>query len=362
MSLALALGRRGLGRTWPNPSVGCVIVKDSLVVGRGRTGDGGRPHAEVAALAEAGVLAKGATAYVTLEPCSHFGTTPPCTDALIKSGVVRVVCAVKDKNPKVSGSGFANLKAAGIKVTTGIGIDEALDDHRGFFTRITINRPFLTLKLASSLDGRIATASGKSKWITDVDARKMVHLMRAQHDAVIVGGSTARQDNPSLTVRGLGIDHKTVRIVVCRKLDLSTSSALTRNLRDYPLWLCHGPDAPEARIAEWSALGARLIQCKLKGKLIDIADVMSRLGALGITRLFCEGGKNLATSLLRADCIDEFVTFNAGLLIGDDGYPGIGALGVKNLNESTRFEVLETQKIGPDVLHRWRKRTNEIHS
>ena len=356
MSMALALGRRGLGRTWPNPSVGCVIVAGGRVVGRGRTGDGGRPHAEVLALQQAGSLARGATAYVTLEPCSHFGKTPPCTEALINAGIVRVVGALDDQDPRVNGTGFEQLRKAGIEVVTGLGQKDAAEDHQGFVNRLTKKRPFLTLKMATSFDGRIGTASGQSQWITAPQARNLVHAMRARHDAVMVGGETARKDNPSLTVRGLGIRHETVRIIVSRKLDLPPDSLLAQSAQSAPLWLCHGPDAPQERVKIWSDLGAKLISCRIKSQMIDISDMMEQLTENGLTRVFCEGGGALAASLIESDSVDELIGFNAGLLIGAEGQPAIGALGVQDLSKAPRFALSDVKKIGPDIMHIWRRR------
>ena len=201
MRAALALARRGLGTTWPNPSVGCVIVRDGRVVGRGHTAPGGRPHAEPVALAMAGAQAKGATAYVTLEPCCHWGRSPPCTDALIAAGVARVVVAATDPDPRVHGKGLAQLKAAGIEVETGLLEAEALETLIGFNHRVTLGRPMVTLKLASTLDGRIATRAGESQWITGTPARRLAHAMRGRHDAVMVGVGTVLADNPDLTCR-----------------------------------------------------------------------------------------------------------------------------------------------------------------
>ncbi len=355
--MALALGRRGFGRTWPNPSVGCVIVRDGQIVGRGRTGDGGRPHAEVLAIKQAGARAKKATAYVTLEPCSHFGQTPPCSQTLIESGIDRVVGAMDDKDPRVNGQGFEMLRKAGVEVVTGVAQEEAEEDHWGFFNRIMINRPFVTLKMATSFDGRIATASGHSQWITAPPARRFVHACRARHDAVMIGGETARKDNPTLNVRDLGIDHKTVRIIVSRKLDLPATSAMVESIKKFPLWLCHGPDAPGERLQLWSALGANLIPCRLKAQMIDVAHMMQGLAERGLTRVFCEGGCALATSLIHAHCFDELIGFNAGLLIGAEGQPSIGALGIENLDEAPRLTLKSVQKIGPDIMHVWRKQT-----
>jgi len=353
MALALSLGRRGMGRCWPNPAVGCVIVQNDRIVGRGVTGAGGRPHAEPRALAQAGRAARGATVYVSLEPCSHHGQTPPCAQALIEAGVARVVCPLEDNDPRVSGQGFAMLRAAGIDVTTGVLGDEAAHDHAGFFLRNAQGRPLVTLKLASSFDGRIATATGESKWITGPQARRVVHAMRASHDAVLVGGGTARADDPTLTVRDLGVTHQPVRIVASRRLDLPLMSQFARTARDIPLWLAHGADADPALHAAWEGIGARLLPCAVSGGQLDLTSVLSSLAEAGLTRVFCEGGGSLAASLLAADLVDELVGFTAGVTIGAEGLPAIGALGFARLSEAPRFELVETRDLGGDVLHRW---------
>ena len=219
MAHALALGQRGLGRTWPNPAVGCVIVHGGRVVGRGWTQPGGRPHAEVRALAQAGSAARGATAYVTLEPCAHHGHTGPCAEALIAAGVARVVTALQDPDPRVSGRGHAMLRAAGVAVTEGVLEPEARAVNAGFLKRVCHGLPLVTLKLATTLDGRIATASGESRWITGPEARRAVHALRLVHDAVLVGAGTARADDPDLTVRDLGATHQPVRIVIDSRLE-----------------------------------------------------------------------------------------------------------------------------------------------
>ena len=353
MSLALSMGRRGLGRTWPNPSVGCVIVSDNQIIGRGTTADGGSPHSEVIALAQAGSKAYGATAYVTLEPCAHTGKSPPCTDALIKSGIARVVAAVSDRDPRVNGKGFSVLKAAGIEVVTDVMVDEAARDHRGFFLNLSQNRPFLTLKMATSFDGRIATASGQSKWITDLPARRLVHLMRSRHDAVLVGGGTARIDDPSLNVRNLGIEHQPVRVVVSRYLDLPEDSILAKTARQTPLWVCHGHEAKSSQIQKWQNIGAKLIVCESKNCSLDLKDVMKRLAHLGLTRVFCEGGGSLAASLIKADLVDELIGFGAGVLIGAEGQSSIGNLGLGDLVNAQRWVLEDVRKIGPDIFHKW---------
>ena len=239
MALALMLAAKGRYTTSPNPAVGCVLVRDGVVLGRGCTADGGRPHAEVVALAQAGD-ARLATAYVTLEPCAHTGQTGPCAQALIDAGVSRVVVATTDPDQRVSGQGIAMLRSAGVQVDVGICSMQADADHAGFFSRITQKRPFLTLKIASSLDGRIASVTGESQWITGPDARRAVHMMRARHDAVMIGGGTVRADDPTLTVRGLGVSRQPVRVIV------SNAALVAPNLQvsavDVPVWQCHGPD------------------------------------------------------------------------------------------------------------------------
>lgn len=353
MALALSLGRRGQGQTWPNPAVGCVIVQNGRIVGRGWTAPTGRPHAEPQALVRAGKAARGATAYVSLEPCAHHGLTPPCTDALIAAGIARVVAPLQDTDPRVSGRGFARLQAAGITVTTGVLADIAARDLAGFFMRNSLGRPRVTLKLAASFDGRIATATGDSQWITGPEARRVVHALRARHDAVMVGAGTARADDPALTVRGLGISHQPVRILVSRRLDLPQDSILGRTARQTPVWICHGQDADPRLIAAWTDLGARLIPCAAIGRQIDPAALLHALGQAGLTSVFCEGGGALAASLLAAGLVDELIGMSAGVVIGAEGQPALGALGVAKLAQAPRFTLIETRQIGPDILHRW---------
>jgi diaminohydroxyphosphoribosylaminopyrimidine deaminase/5-amino-6-(5-phosphoribosylamino)uracil reductase len=213
----------------------------------------------------------------------------------------------------------------------------------------------VTLKLANSFDGRIATGSGESKWITGPGARRMVHAMRATHDAVMVGAGTARADDPSLPVRDLGVAQQPVRVVISRHLDLPLMSQLARTAADIPLWLCHGAGADSDRMEAWQQVGAKLLPCGLQGTQLDPADVLQQLGAAGLTRVFCEGGSALAASLLANDLVDELIGFSAGLAIGAEGLPGIGALGLHSLQEAPRFDLLECRPIGGDVLHRWRR-------
>lgn len=356
MAHALSLGRRGLGRTWPNPAVGCVIVKDDRIVGRGWTQPGGRPHAETEALAQAGAAARGADVYVSLEPCAHHGQTPPCAQALIDAGVARVIIATGDPDPRVSGQGIEMLRAAGISVVTGVQAEQALQDNAGFFARVALDRPFVTLKLASSFDGRIATATGESQWITGPDARRFVHALRARHDAVMVGGGTARKDDPSLTVRNLGTTWQPARVVVSRRLDLPLMSILARTAREIPVILCHGRDADPTLMQTWEGLGATLLPCAASGGQLDPHDVLRQLAGHGLTRIFCEGGSALAASLIEADLVDELVGMTAGVAIGAEGLPSVGALGLSHLAQAPRYDLLRCTPIAGDVLHVWRRR------
>ncbi|MBS0125327.1 bifunctional diaminohydroxyphosphoribosylaminopyrimidine deaminase/5-amino-6-(5-phosphoribosylamino)uracil reductase RibD [Aestuariicoccus sp. KMU-90] len=355
MAHALALGRRGMGHVWPNPAVGCVIVSRGRIVGRGWTQPGGRPHAETEALAQAGTAARNATAYVTLEPCAHHGKTPPCAEALIAAGVARVVAPLEDSDPRVAGQGFALLRAAGVEVTNGVMAAEAQADHAGFFLRVEQGRPFVTLKLALSLDGRIATASGESRWITGPEARRVVHGLRARHDAVMVGGGTARADDPALTVRGFGTVSQPVRVVVSRLLDLPLMGQLARTAQEVPVWICHGPDVSTELRDAWQGLGARLFSCALAGGRLAPQSVLHALGEAGLTRVLCEGGGQLAASLLAEDLVDELQVFSAGVVLGAEGVPGIGALGIGALSEAPRLALAEQRGVGNDMYSIWRR-------
>lgn len=354
MALALSLGARGLGGVWPNPAVGCVLVNGGRVVGRGWTSSGGRPHAEVVALAQAGALARGACAYVSLEPCNHVGQTGPCAQELIDAGVARVVVAVEDPDARVAGGGIARLRAAGVDVVVGVGAAEASRAHVGFFSRVRDGRPMVTLKVATSLDGRIATASGESQWITGPDARRRVHGMRSRHDAVMVGAGTARADDPSLTVRGMGDVAQPVRVVISRRLDVPVASVLGRTAREVPVWLIHGPDVPVAAREAWLSAGAQLLETGLDaGGQMDVSAALQALGNVGLTRVFCEGGGAMAASLLAADLVDELAVFSGGLVMGAEGTPSVGAMGIAALTEAPRFTLDRVESVGPDALSLW---------
>ncbi len=354
MRLALALGTRGLGLTWPNPAVGCVIVKDGRVVGRGWTQSGGRPHAERMALDQAATSAKGATAYVTLEPCAHIGKTPPCANALIDAGIARVVAATGDPDGRVAGKGFAALRDAGIEVICGVLEPQAQQANIGFLTRITQGRPAITLKLASSLDGKIATSSGESQWITGADARQYVHFLRATHDAIMVGSGTSLADNPSLNVRINGLDQrKPVRIVLDSTLSTPPDSILAQTAQASDVWMCHGPNATADAQADWGQTGAVLINCAQDGAHLSLTDALESIASKGITRVFCEGGGKLAASLINAGYVDRLISFTAGVAIGPDGTPNLGPLGVTTLAKAPRFTLVSQRRIGGDLMSEW---------
>ena len=353
MAHALRLAARGLGNVWPNPAVGCVILKDGMVVGRGWTQPGGRPHAEVRALAQAGALARGATAYVTLEPCAHHGQTPPCAEALIAAGVARVVTALTDPDPRVSGKGHQMLRAAGIAVTEGVLGPEAARLNAGFLKRVTQGLPFVTLKLAATLDGRIATASGESRWITGPAARRKVHALRLAHDAVMVGSGTALADDPDLTVRDMGATRQPVRIVLDRMLRHAPDSRLGRTASAHPVWLLHGPAAPDSARAAWAATGAALIEVPEAGGHLDLHAALQALAQKGLTRILSEGGSTVAAALVRAGLVDDLALFNGAALIGAEGHAALGPLSLTALADAPRPTLRETQVLGPDLFSLW---------
>ena len=351
MRSALALARRGLGNTWPNPSVGCVIANNGRVVGRAVTAPGGRPHAEPQALAMAGAAARGAIAYVTLEPCCHHGRTPPCTDALIAAGIARVVIAAHDPDPRVNGQGAARLRAAGIAVEQGMLEDEANEVLAGFRQRITTGRPLVTLKLASTLDGRIATKSGESRWITGEAARRIAHALRGRHDAVLVGVGTVLADNPDLTCRLPGFrSTPVVRVVADSHLRTPLMARLVATAHDTPTWMLirHGTDA--VRRAAFADLGIRLIEVPGADAGVDLQAGLTALGTAGITRLLVEGGAQIAAALLRAGLVDRIAWFHAPSVMGGDGWPAVQAFGIETLNAMPRFVRRSATPVGSDVL------------
>jgi len=354
MALALALGRRGLGRTWPNPAVGAVIVRRDgdvpLIVGRGWTQPGGRPHAEIEALRRAGEAARAATLYVTLEPCSHHGKSPPCADAVIAAGVARVVSALEDPNPEVAGTGHARLRAAGVALEVGVGAEEARHDHAGHVRRMREGRPHVALKLAISADGKVAAAGRRPVAITGEAVRDRVHLMRAQSDAVMIGIGTALADDPLLTCRLPGMEASSpVRIVLDSGLRLPLGSRLVRSARETPVWLVAGDGGSRDAERALAAEGVTVVRAADANGLLDLASALKLIAARGITRLMVEGGPTLAAALLAADLIDEAVLFHSPKVVGADGIDALEGMRLAALTESPHFKCVVREAVGADT-------------
>lgn len=351
MCLALALGRRGLGNTWPNPAVGAVIVKDGIVIGRGWTKPGGRPHAETEALRQAGAAAKGATLYVTLEPCSHHGKTPPCADAIITAGISRVVSAIEDSNPEVAGRGHDMLRAAGIAVAISVCADEAREAHAGHIRRIVDGRPHVTLKLAVSADGKAAFAGRKPVQITGEETRAHVHLMRAMNDAILIGIGTVLADDPELTCRLPGMASQSpVRVILDRDLRLSLTSKLVQGARDVPVWVYCGLDAPADREGALNEQGVEVQRVRSEDQKLALLDVLQSLANKGITRLMVEGGPTVAASFIRANLVDEAVLLRGPIAIGMDGIGALDGLSLDALTSSAHLRLTGAATIGADTL------------
>jgi diaminohydroxyphosphoribosylaminopyrimidine deaminase/5-amino-6-(5-phosphoribosylamino)uracil reductase len=352
MQLALTLGRRGLGRTWPNPAVGAVVVKDGVIVGRGWTQPGGRPHAEPEALRRAGEAARGATLYVTLEPCSHFGRSPPCADAVIAAGIARVVAAIEDPNPLVAGQGHARLRAAGIKVDVGLCAAEAARDHAGHFRRVRDKRPHVILKLAVSSDDKIAASGHKPVAITGKAAKTRVHLLRAQCDAILVGIGTVLADDPLLTCRLPGMAARSpVRVVLDRGLRIPGDSRLVHSARETPLWLIASELAEAAAATKLGAAGAQVIRIAPKDAPgLDLNAVLHALSERGMTRLLVEGGSRVASSFVAAGLADEIWLLRGPDPIGADGIAALDALPLTSIAQSPAFRIRASETLGKDNL------------
>jgi diaminohydroxyphosphoribosylaminopyrimidine deaminase/5-amino-6-(5-phosphoribosylamino)uracil reductase len=354
MQLALALGRRGQGRTWPNPAVGAVVVKDGVIAGRGWTQSGGRPHAEPVALARAGEAARGATLYVTLEPCSHVGKSPPCADAVISAGIKRVVSAIEDPNPEVAGQGHARLRAAGIAVEVGLGAAEAARDHAGHFRRVRDKRPHVILKLAVSADDKIAAAGHKPVAISGEAAKARMHLLRAQCDAILVGIGTVQADDPLLTCRLPGMEARSpVRVVLDRALRISGTSRLVHSARATPLWLMTSgfAEAPAAmRLGAAGAQVTRVATTATAPPMLDLLAVLRALADKGITRLLVEGGARVASSFVAAGFVDEFWLLRGPDAVGDDGVAALDVLPLASVTQSPAFRIRASESLDKDTL------------
>jgi diaminohydroxyphosphoribosylaminopyrimidine deaminase/5-amino-6-(5-phosphoribosylamino)uracil reductase len=359
MAHALSLARRGLGQVWPNPAVGCVVTDASAqVVGVGRTAKGGRPHAETFALAQAGALAVGGTAYITLEPCAHVGETGPCADALIAARVARVVSAIEDPDPRVKGQGHAKLRAAGLSVGIGLMRDEAEETNRGFFLKITEGRPMVTLKLATSLDGRIALSNGRSQWITGDEARAQAHLLRANHDAILVGVGTILADDPALTCRLAGLeDRSPVRVVLDTQLRTPVTAKVLHGSSGRNCIVICGPGAASERQSAMRAAGVRVDTCPIDmlGQ-VQIGAALQLLGGLGITRLLVEGGARIATGFIKSELVDRLVWFRSSSALGGDGLSAFGPLAVQDLSRAPTFGRKSHIRLGADIMETFERR------
>jgi diaminohydroxyphosphoribosylaminopyrimidine deaminase / 5-amino-6-(5-phosphoribosylamino)uracil reductase len=351
MRAALDLARRNLGAVWPNPAVGCVLVRDGAVVGRGWTRISGRPHAETEALIRAGKAAAGSTAYVTLEPCSHHGQTPPCADALIAAKVARVVVAMEDPDPRVSGRGLLALRNAGIAVECGLLAGDAAELNAGFLLRVSVGRPLVTVKAATTLDGRIATHRGESRWITGEAARHRAHLLRTQHDAILVGVGTALADDPQLTARLPGLAARSpIRIVLDPHLRLPLTAHLIRTAAQTPTWIAAYTNADRSRRDVLKDCGVELIDLKPAGDRPHMMEMLQALGARGITRVLVEGGGRVTGALLGEGLVDRLVWFRSGMVMGGDGVPVAAAFGVDKLAAAPRFRRVSSEPCGADSV------------
>lgn len=355
MDLALALGRRGLGRTWPNPAVGAVVVRDDggihTVVGRGWTQPGGRPHAETEALVRAGAAARGATLYVTLEPCSHVGRTPPCADAVIASGIARVVSALEDCNPSVAGQGHARLRANGIAVEIGLGAREAARTHAGHIRRLRDQRPHVMLKMAVSSDGKVGLAGRRPVAITGEEARRRVHLLRAIHDAVLTGIGTVLADDPLLTCRLPGMEARSpVRVVLDSNLRLPLDGKLVQTAQATPLWILASASAPADKERALADRGAQVFRVEPTGSGLDLKACLAVLAKQGITRLMVEGGPILAAAFTAADLVDELALLRAPHALGASALDAVEGQPLEILVGSPRLRMLAMETLGPDTL------------
>ena len=351
MALALTLGRRGLGNAWPNPAVGAVVVKDGVVVGRGWTQPGGRPHAEVEALGRAGEAARGATLYATLEPCSHHGKTPPCVDAIMAAGIARVVSSLEDPNPKIAGQGHAQLRAAGVAVTLGICAGESRRAHAGHIRRVRDGRPHVTLKLAVSADGKAGLAGRRPAVITGDAVRQRVHLMRAMNDAVVTGIGTVLSDDPQLTCRLPGMEHRSpVRVVLDSGLRQPPASRLASSAARTLDWTFASQTAPQDKERTLADLGVEILRVPGANGRLDLDAVLRGLSGRGITRVMVEAGPILSAAFLAADLVDEAALFRSPNALGAEAIDALDGLPLTALTRAPGLKLVGSERIGPDTL------------
>jgi diaminohydroxyphosphoribosylaminopyrimidine deaminase/5-amino-6-(5-phosphoribosylamino)uracil reductase len=348
MRRALVLARKGVGRTSPNPAVGCVIVRDGQIVGEGWHHKAGTPHAEIHALQQAMDLARGADLYVTLEPCSHYGKTPPCAEAVIAAGVARVFVGMIDPNPLVSGAGVARLRAAGIRVETGLLEEACRTVNRPFIKHVTTGLPFVTMKSAMTLDGRTATISGDSRWISSPASRRLVHRLRAGTDAVMTGAGTLLADDPQLTVR-LAIGRNPLRIVIDSRLETPASARIFEDIAQAPLLIATA-SSDAGKIARLEEKGAEVLCCQERDGAVDLADLLARLGARGVQSVLLEAGERLCGEMLRQGLIDRFLIFIAPKLVGGAGRGLFAGSGAALMQAAVPLQIQKISRVGGDIL------------
>jgi diaminohydroxyphosphoribosylaminopyrimidine deaminase/5-amino-6-(5-phosphoribosylamino)uracil reductase len=345
MRQALTLAARGLYTTTPNPRVGCVVVKDGVVVGTGWHEKAGLPHAEVLALKAAGERAHGATLYVSLEPCSHHGRTPPCADAIVAAGVKRVVAAMQDPNPKVAGAGFARLRAAGVELEHGLMEDEARELNIGFVARMTRGRPWVRMKIAASLDGRTALANGKSQWITGEEARADGHRWRARACAILTGHGTVRDDDPQLNVRGVDTPRQPLKIVVDSRFETPVSARLLKDGKT----LVAGAVGEAKRIAALEKAGAQTVIIPNDSGKVELFKLMEELARRELNEIHVEGGSKLNGSLLQAGVVDELLFYFAPSVIGDSGRGMFDLPELTELPQARGLRICDVERVGEDI-------------
>lgn len=348
MRRALALAKKGIGKTYPNPAVGCVIVKNGAIIGEGWHKRAGGPHAEIHALEMAGNDAEGADAYVTLEPCSHTGKTPPCSDALIRAGVKRVVAGMGDPNPQVNGGGVRALQQAGIETLCGVLEEECRAINRPFLKFMTTGLPYVTYKCAMTLDGKIACFTGESRWISCEASRRIVHRMRAERNAIMVGVDTIIADNPQLTVRHIK-GRNPLRIIVDSRLRTPESVAVLSGQMAQGTVIATIETNPKVH-ARYLKSGARLLVCTAENGSVDLHDLWRKLGELGIHSLLLEGGSRLAGEALKQGLIDECVFFYAPKVVGSDGFSPFAFTGAIDMSHSIPFRDLNIRRVGTDIM------------
>lgn len=345
ISFAINLAKKNIGITSNNPSVGSVLVKNNIIIATGITAENGTPHSETIAITKAGKNSEGATLYVTLEPCSHFGKTPPCVDLIIKSKIARVVIATIDPDLRVNGLGIQKLKAAGIEVVVGVLEKEAQELNRGFFSVKTLGRPFITLKLATSQDGKIAQGdnfqNSDDKWITSEQSRKYAHYLRAKNDAILVGANTVRKDNPMLDCRLSGLEkYSPKRIILSEKLDIDLNSKIIQTAKSIPTFIATN-NSDHKRFTD---LGIKIINFK------NLNDLTQKLPELGINNLLIEGGSVVATEFLKADLVDKLIWIKAPKIIGKSGIGALQEFDISKFDQDLNFEMTKTRMIEEDLL------------